>query len=201
MSLDPKLFEPDAEVPVNAETTTALFEEVKRLRAWHDQRNSYREHPASDLTEWRAYEAMPIQIHSQACIVVTVFKKDSHHFHDLWLHDHPDISRAHWEMYQRAAEQFRQQLQGHDCIAFWQALKAEAEKGIEAWKHAKGEAVVDWEKECGHLRSQLLEVDKALESFGLKDATIDHSDQDGTPRTDKLTRAGNILLHLKRSDQ
>lgn len=43
---------------------------------------------------------------------------------------------------------------------------------------------------------ELAEVDRALASLGVWPAFIDHTDQDGTPLHDALTRAGTILLHL-----
>lgn len=126
-------------VPVSPEATGALVEEIKRLREWHRQRCSYDEHPAQDLSKWRAYEQMPIQIHSGAVMQIVMFKKVCGHLSDIWLHDHSDLQRSHWNLYQRAAEQFHKQLEGHDCVAFWQALKGEADKVIEEWEQAKAQ--------------------------------------------------------------
>lgn len=113
-----------------------LEEEVKRLREWHRQRNSYIEHPAQDLSKWRCYDRMPFQISPNACIQIVLWKRNTGGLEDLWLHDHYDMERNHREIYRRAAEQFGKQLEGHDCIAFWQALQAECERHVEDWKAA-----------------------------------------------------------------
>lgn len=113
--------------------------ELKRLAEWHRQRNSYIEHPAQDLSKWRCYDRMPFQISAHACIQIVLWKRNVGGLEDIWLHDHNDLQRASWEMYQRAADQFHKQLEGQDCIAFWQALRDEANKVIEAWERAKAQ--------------------------------------------------------------
>lgn len=137
-AFDERWLSPGGVVPVDPVTTGALVNEIQRLRDWHKQRNSYDEHPARDLTRWRVYDRMPFQIGHHACVQVVLWKRHDY-LEDIWLSDHNDQHRSHWEMYQRAAEQFHKQLEGHDCVAFWQALKAEAEKVIEAWEQAKAQ--------------------------------------------------------------
>ena len=73
--------------------------------------------------EWRKmreYRRTPIQIHNSAVILVRIFTGYDH-FTDLWTDDieHPV---DHHDIYDGAAEQFVKQLEGHDCIAFHQAL-------------------------------------------------------------------------------
>ena len=137
--IDKRWLEPGGIVPIDAETTGLLVKEVIRLREWHRQRNSYAEHPAENLNRWRVYDRMPFQIGHHVCVMLTLFKRDDHLMPDLWLHDHVDIQHSEWKEYERAAEQFHKQLEGHDCVAFWQALKAEAEKVIEEWERAKAQ--------------------------------------------------------------
>lgn len=112
-------------------------EELQRLREWHRLRNSYNSHPGDKPHEWRMYDRMPIQIHSGAVILIQLFKGGLE-LQDMWATDMVDLQRHHHEqIYRNAAAQFHQQLEGHDCVAFWQALRDEADKVIKGWEEAK----------------------------------------------------------------
>jgi len=115
-----------------------LQAEVKRLREWHKQRSSYDVHPAQNLNEWRLYERMPFQISANTVVMIQLFKHNSSFIDSMWIDDMVDSQRrCHETLYKLAAEQFHKQLEGHDCIAFWQALRDEATKVIQEWEEAK----------------------------------------------------------------
>lgn len=112
-------------------------EEIERLRKWHERRNSYVEHPAQDLSQWRAYDRMPFQIGVSTVVMLTLFQHDGH-LNDIWLHEHVDLQRQQFDgLYDRAAEQFKKQTEGHTCMAFWKAMKAMIDKEISDWEMAK----------------------------------------------------------------
>lgn len=94
-------------------------------------------HPANDPEDkWRHYERTPIRTSHHTVILIQLFQMKDH-WDDMWMHDRCDVQRADYDVYQKAAEQFKLQLEGHDCIAFWQAIREVANKEIEIWEMAK----------------------------------------------------------------
>lgn len=94
------------------------------------------------MNDFRVYERFPIRIAAHTAIMLTLFKAEPSHWSDIWMWDNSDTQRSHYEIYERAAKQFSAQLEGHDCIAFWQALQAEAARHIEAWEMAKNDRAI-----------------------------------------------------------
>lgn len=110
---------------------------IERLTTWHRHRNSYDEHPAESLKDWQFYDRMPFQISDRSVVILRLFDRIEHFVPDIWLDDHVDVMRQKYGdkdcrggIYDRAADQFQKQLEGHDCVAFWEALRNKADQII-----------------------------------------------------------------------
>lgn len=86
----------------------------------------------SSLDSFTEYARTPIQIHSSACILIRLFT-GFERFEDCWTVDIGNPA-DHRDVYDYAAEQFIKQLEGHDCIAFHQALIRACQKRVDEWK-------------------------------------------------------------------
>jgi hypothetical protein len=84
------------------------------------------------LESFTEYRRHPIEIGEGTVIVVRLFTGFSR-LDDLWMTDVPNHYQTHYEVYDEAAEQFIKQLEGHDCIAFHQALIRACQKRVDEW--------------------------------------------------------------------
>lgn len=124
--------------PGNISTPAVMLEAATRLKYlqdWHKRRSSYDEHPLEKPHDYRFYERMPIQLSTRTVIQIQLYVGKGH-MADIWYADMPDVERAHHTLYENAAKQFGLQLEGHDCIAFWQAIQKEADRRVQKWKEA-----------------------------------------------------------------
>ena len=65
-------------------------------------------------------------------ILIHIFEKDpDHSFEDVWLHDLTDVYETDLELLRGSAKQLIDQLEGHWCRAFLEALRDECDKRIE----------------------------------------------------------------------
>lgn len=65
-------------------------------------------------------------------ILIHIFEKDSaHSFEDAWLHDLTGVYETDVELLRSSAKQLIDQLEGHWCRAFLEALRDECDKRIE----------------------------------------------------------------------
>lgn len=84
------------------------------------------------MTDWRSYKRYPIRIGHQTIALLHLFHNHGH-LEDIWAwekEDEAEYLANNGDTHAQAAAQFRKQLEGHDCVAFWMALKVEAEKVI-----------------------------------------------------------------------
>jgi hypothetical protein len=81
---------------------------------------------------FEVYEREPVLISPHTVVLLQIFTGHGH-FKDLWSWDY--IQEAHFtstpDFYERAAKQFVIQLEGHGCIAFYEALRDELQKHID----------------------------------------------------------------------
>ena len=97
------------------------------------------------MSDWKSYKRYPIRIGTQTIILLHIFRNEGH-ISDIWaweLEDEAKYKEVKGNLYEMAASQFTKQLEGHDCIAFWQALRAEAERHI-----------TEWEKMCKEIENE-----------------------------------------------
>lgn len=87
------------------------------------------------MSDWQSYKRIPIRIGHQ-CIALLHLFVNSGHLEDIWAWEREqDAEHAEGiDVYEQAAKQFGKQLEGHDCPAFWMAMKAEAERHISKWQ-------------------------------------------------------------------
>ena len=80
---------------------------------------------------FKNYDRRFIQLSRDICMLVHLFEKASEHsWEDIWLHDFNNVAEHDFYLYQEAAKQFIDQLEGHWCRAFLQALRDECDKRI-----------------------------------------------------------------------
>ena len=82
---------------------------------------------------FEVYERTPIAISSHCVILVRIYS-GTDHLADSWTWDSQSQQEHDSMRYQLAAEQFHKQLEGRDCVAFWQAMREEADKVIKEWE-------------------------------------------------------------------
>ncbi len=81
---------------------------------------------------FKTYDRKFIQLNRDIAILIHIFKKDkSHSWEDIWLHDLTGVYEKDILMFEEAAKQFIDQLEGHWCIAFLEALRNECNKHIQ----------------------------------------------------------------------
>lgn len=81
---------------------------------------------------FKKYDRKFIQLNRDIAMLIHLFEKDSEHsWEDIWLHDFTGVYEKDHLLYKEAAKQFLDQLEGHWCIAFLEALRDECDKHIE----------------------------------------------------------------------
>lgn len=81
---------------------------------------------------FKNYKRKLIQIHRDMAILIHIFEKDpDHSFEDAWLHDLTGVYETDLELLRGSAKQLIDQLEGHWCRAFLEALRDECDKRIE----------------------------------------------------------------------
>ena len=80
---------------------------------------------------FKKYDRKFIQINRDTAILIHLFEKDKNHsWEDLWLHDFIGVYEKDVALYKESAKQFIDQLEGHWCLAFIEALRDECNKHI-----------------------------------------------------------------------
>ncbi len=80
---------------------------------------------------FKKYDRKFIQINRNTAILIHVFEKDKNHsWEDLWLHDFVGVYEKDFALHKESAKQFIDQLEGHWCLAFIEALRDECNKHI-----------------------------------------------------------------------
>lgn len=93
----------------------------------------------TNVSDWKSYKRYPIRMSNQTIALLHLFTNTGH-MSDIWAwekEDEAEYEANNGDLYAQAAAQFRKQLEGQDCVAFWMALKAEAEKVIAEWETMK----------------------------------------------------------------
>lgn len=73
---------------------------------------------------FKKYDRKFIQINRDTAILIHLFEKDKNHsWEDLWLHDFVGVYEKDFALYKESAKQFIDQLEGHWCLAFIEALR------------------------------------------------------------------------------
>lgn len=81
---------------------------------------------------FKNYKRKLIQIHKDIAILIHIFEKDTDHsFEDIWLNDLTGVYETDIELLRGSAKQLIDQLEGHWCIAFLEALRDECDARIE----------------------------------------------------------------------
>lgn len=81
------------------------------------------------LDEFKNYKRNFILINRNTAILLHIFSKDTNQsFEDIILSDHDGYEIDMFNTYKTSAEQFIKQFEGHDCIAFIEALRDECNK-------------------------------------------------------------------------
>lgn len=81
---------------------------------------------------FKNYKRKLIQLHKDTAILIHIFEKDTDHsFEDVWLHDLTGVYEADIELLRGSAKQLIDQLEGHWCRAFLEALRDECDARIE----------------------------------------------------------------------
>ena len=81
---------------------------------------------------FKNYKRKLIQLHKDTAILIHIFEKDTDHsFEDVWLHDLTGVYETDIELLRGSAKQLIDQLEGHWCRAFLEALRDECDARIE----------------------------------------------------------------------
>ena len=81
---------------------------------------------------FKNYKRKLIQLHRDTAILIHIFEKDTDHsFEDVWLHDLTGVYETDVELLRGSAKQLIDQLEGHWCRAFLEALRDECDARIE----------------------------------------------------------------------
>ena len=85
----------------------------------------------ADENFFKKYDRKFIQLSRDIGMLIHLFEKDSDHtWEDVWLQDFTGVYERDMLLYEEAAKQFIEQLEGHYCIAFLEALRNECDKHI-----------------------------------------------------------------------
>lgn len=86
---------------------------------------------AADHNFFKKYDRKFVQLSRDICILLHIFEKDSEHsFEDMWLHDLTGVHETDFNILRDSAKQFLDQLEGHYCRAFLEALRDECDERI-----------------------------------------------------------------------
>lgn len=81
---------------------------------------------------FKKYDRKFIQLRQDICMLIHLFKKDEEHsWEDIWLQDFECVYEKDMLIYEEAAKQFIDQLEGNWCISFLKALRNECDNRIE----------------------------------------------------------------------
>lgn len=81
---------------------------------------------------FKKYDRKFIQLNRNVCMLIHLFEKDDNHsWEDVWLHDFVGIHEKDFFLYKEAANQLIDQLEGHWCRAFLEALRDVCSERIE----------------------------------------------------------------------
>ena len=84
------------------------------------------------MKPFKDYKRKFIQLRRDVLILLHIFEKDvDHSFEDMSLEDHKEVWKIDNTLYKESAKQFIDQLEGHWCIMFLEALRDECNKVIE----------------------------------------------------------------------
>ena len=84
------------------------------------------------MKPFKDYKRKFIQLRSDVLVLLHIFEKDSDHsFEDISLEDHEKVWEMDHTLYKESAKQFIDQLEGHWCVAFLEALRDECIERIE----------------------------------------------------------------------
>ena len=84
------------------------------------------------MKPFKDYKRKFIQLRSDVLVLLHIFEKDSDHsFEDISLEDHEEVWKMDHTLYKESAKQFIDQLEGHWCVAFLEALRDECIERIE----------------------------------------------------------------------
>lgn len=87
----------------------------------------------TNQTDFKEYDRKFIQLSRDVVMMLHLFKKDSaHSWEDAWLHDFEQVEEVDYRLYEEAAKQFINQLEGNWSVAFLTALRNVCDKVIEA---------------------------------------------------------------------
>lgn len=87
---------------------------------------------SSDENYFKNYERKFIQLNRDDVMLIHLFSKDiEHSFEDIWLHDLTGVYEKDALLFKESAKQLIDQLEGHWCRAFLEALRDECNKRIE----------------------------------------------------------------------
>ena len=81
---------------------------------------------------FKQYDRKFIQLNRDTALLLHIFTKDSDHsWEDIWLQDLTGVYEKDILLYEEAAKQFIDQLEGQWCRGFLQALRDECDKRIQ----------------------------------------------------------------------
>lgn len=84
------------------------------------------------MKPFKDYKRKFIQLRSDVLVLLHIFEKDSYHsLEDISLEDHEEVWKMDSTLYKESAKQFIDQLEGHWCVAFLEALRDECIERIE----------------------------------------------------------------------
>ena len=84
------------------------------------------------MKPFKDYKRKFIQLRSDVLVLLHIFEKDSYHsFEDISLEDNEEVWEMDHALYKESAKQFIDQLEGHWCVAFLEALRDECIERIE----------------------------------------------------------------------
>jgi hypothetical protein len=84
------------------------------------------------MKPFKDYKRKFIQLRSDVLVLLHIFEKDvDHSFEDMSLEDHEEVWKMDRTLYKESAKQFIDQLEGHWCVAFLEALRDECIERIE----------------------------------------------------------------------
>lgn len=86
----------------------------------------------ADENFFKQYDRKFIQLNRDTALLLHIFTKDSEHsWEDIWLQDLTGVYEKDILLYEEAAKQFIDQLEGQWCRGFLQALRNECDKRIQ----------------------------------------------------------------------
>lgn len=102
------------------------------------------------MSEEKKVIRKPIQLSPHAVAIMHIFKRRDL-WEDMWMTDVDCYNEDRWDLPENAANQFMDQLDGMECMAFIIALRDRCQKEIDEWEERKKKYPLSKPSDCGNM--------------------------------------------------